>query len=79
MELTLTEFVRLALGGSLALVLLAALLSRFSHARTERQALARRVICRLCLHAFEDSSHSPTVACPVCHAITDRGRHRSLD
>jgi len=78
MELSLTEFVRLALGGSLALVLLAALLSRFFHARTERQALARRVICRLCLHAFEDSSHSSTVECPACHAITEKGRRRSL-
>jgi len=78
MELTLTEFVRLALGGSLALVLLTALLSRFFHARGERQALARRVICRLCLHAFEDSSHGPTVECPACQATTERGHRRNL-
>ncbi|MEI7908468.1 MAG: hypothetical protein WCK77_02415 [Verrucomicrobiota bacterium] len=78
MELTLTEFVRLALGGALALVLLSALLSRFFHARGERQALARRVICRLCLHAFEDSSPGCIVECPVCRATTERGRPRSL-
>ncbi|MEI6604990.1 MAG: hypothetical protein WCP35_06750 [Verrucomicrobiota bacterium] len=78
MELTLTEFVRLALGGSLALVLLAALFSRFFHARGERQALARRVICRLCLHAFENSSHGATVQCPACRATTERGCHSSL-
>ena len=75
MELTLTEFVCLALGGSLALVLFAALLSRFFHSRGERHALARRVICRLCLHAFEDSSLSPIVTCPACRASTER-RHR---
>ena len=62
----------------MALVLLATLLSRLFHARTERQALARRVICRLCLHAFEDSSHGSTAECPVCRAITEKGRRRSL-
>lgn len=76
MDLTLTEFVRLALLGSFALVLLGALLSRHLHARAERQALARRVICRLCLHAFEDSSHGSTVECPVCRAVTNKGRRR---
>ena len=75
MELTLTEFVYLALGASLALVLFAALLSRFLHSRNERQALARRIICRLCLHAFEDSSLSSVVTCPACRASTER-RHR---
>ena len=78
MDLTLAEFVRLALGGSLGLVLLAALLSRFFHDRCERQALARRVICRLCLHAFEDSSQGATVQCPACGAMTERGGRRSL-
>ena len=78
MVLTLTEFVCLALGGSLALVLLAALMSRFFHTRHERQALARRVICRLCLHAFENSSHGSSVVCPACGATTERSRHRSL-
>ncbi|KAB2642469.1 MAG: hypothetical protein DVB26_02480 [Verrucomicrobia bacterium] len=78
MELTLTEFVGLALGGSLALVLFTALLSRFFHARGQRQALARRVICRLCLHAFENSSHGSTVECPACRATTHRGRRSSL-
>ncbi|KAB2641965.1 MAG: hypothetical protein DVB25_00125 [Verrucomicrobia bacterium] len=78
MELTLIEFVRLALAGSLTLVLLSALISRFFHARSKRQAMARRVICRLCLHAFEDSSHGSTVVCPACGATTARGRHRSL-
>jgi len=78
MELTLTELVRWALGGSFALVLVAALLSRYLHVRTERQALARRVICRLCLHAFEDSSHALAVECPVCRALTAKGRPRNL-
>jgi hypothetical protein len=78
MELTLAEFVRLVLVGSFALVLAAAMLSRFLHHRSERQALARRGICRLCLHAFEDSSQESIVECPACGAMTDKGRSRSL-
>ena len=78
MELTLTEFVYWTLGGVFGLVLLAALVSRSLHARTERQALARRVICRLCLHAFEDSSHGATVECPACGALTEKGGRRNF-
>jgi hypothetical protein len=78
MELSLAEFVLLLLLGSFGLVLLSALLSRYFHARTERRALVRRVICRLCLHAFEDSSRDRIVACPVCRALTEKGRRRNL-
>ena len=73
MELTITDFVVWALLGSAALVLGCALLSRSLHARTERRGLARRVICRLCLHTFEDSSRDTIVTCPVCHAKTAKG------
>jgi hypothetical protein len=78
MELTLADFVLWVLVGTSALVLVVALVSRYFHARTERRALARRVICRLCLHAFEDSSQESIVACPVCRALTEKGRSRSL-
>ncbi|MEI6654705.1 MAG: hypothetical protein WCP45_08060 [Verrucomicrobiota bacterium] len=74
MELSLADFVLILVLGSCGLVLLSALLSRYFHARTERRGLARRVICRLCLHAFEDSSHASIVACPACHALTPKGR-----
>jgi len=76
MELTITEFVLWALGGSAGLVLCCALLSRFLHRRAERKGLARRVICRLCLHAFEDSSRDQVVKCPVCGALTEKRSRR---
>jgi rubrerythrin len=40
--------------------------------------LANRVICRLCLHPFEDTSHVSTVDCPVCGAVNEKGRSRRL-
>ena len=72
MELTIAEFVWWVLAGSAALVLACALISRYLHNRFERRALARRMICRLCLHAFEDSSRDRVVACPVCGALNER-------
>lgn len=78
MELTLTDFVLYVLLGSSALVLLFALVSRTLHARAENRSLAKRVICRLCLHAFEDSSHAHTVHCLRCGALNEKGRSRRL-
>jgi len=73
MELTITDFVLWVLGTSSGLMLVCALLSRYLHARTEHRGLNRRVICRLCLHAFEDSSRDQTATCPACGALTDKG------
>ena len=78
MELTLADFVLHVLLGSCALVLFFAVVSRFLHARVEKRALANRVICRLCLHAFEDTSHMNTADCPVCGAANEKGRSRKL-
>jgi hypothetical protein len=78
MDLTLAEFVLWVLLGSFGLVLLCATVSRYLHARVERRGLARRVICRLCLHAFEDCSHGTLAECPVCRAVTEKGRRRGL-
>jgi hypothetical protein len=78
MELTLTNFVLLVLLGSFALVPILAVASRTFHSRTERRSIANRVICRLCLHAFEDTSHVHTVDCPVCGAVNEKGRSRRL-
>ncbi|MCU0780794.1 MAG: hypothetical protein MUF04_06805 [Akkermansiaceae bacterium] len=72
MELTITEFVWWVLSGSAALVLGSALFSRYLHARTERRALTRRAICRLCLHAFEDSSRDRLISCPACGALNEK-------
>ena len=78
MDLTLNNFVLLVLLGSFALMLFFAVVSRSLHARAERRSLANRVICRLCLHAFEDTSHVGTVECPMCRASNEKGRSRRL-
>lgn len=78
MELRLADFVVFVLVGSFSLMLVFAILSRLLHIRAERRSLANRVICRLCLHAFEDRSHVGTVDCPMCGAVNEKGRSRRL-
>ncbi|MEI8038872.1 MAG: hypothetical protein WCJ14_10815 [Verrucomicrobiota bacterium] len=78
MDLTLTEFVLFVVFGCCGLVLLFTAVSRTLRRRAETRALARRVVCRLCLHAFEDHSHVAIVPCPVCGALNEKGRSRRL-
>jgi hypothetical protein len=78
MELTLADFVLYLVVGTFLLVPLFSVISRTLHARVEKRSLANRVICRLCLHAFEDSSHVGTVHCSVCGALNEKGRSRRL-
>jgi predicted Zn-ribbon and HTH transcriptional regulator len=78
MELTLTDFVLFTLLGSCALVVVFTLISRTAHARAETRSLARRVVCRLCLYAFEDSSREKTALCPHCGTASEKGRSRRL-
>jgi prepilin signal peptidase PulO-like enzyme (type II secretory pathway) len=78
MTLPLTDFVFRVVFAAFLLVPLLASISRFRHWRAERRALARRMICRLCLHAFEDRSHLPSVPCPLCGAANEKGRSRTL-
>lgn len=78
MELTLADFVFRVVLGAFIVVPFLAVVSRYLHTRVEKRALSHRVICRLCLHAFEDSSHVKTVDCPVCGATNEKGRSRKL-
>lgn len=78
MELTLADFVLFVVFGSCALVVTFTIISRTLHARSESRALAHRVICRLCLHAFEDGGHVKIVNCPHCGAANEKGRSRRL-
>jgi hypothetical protein len=78
MELTLADFVLSAVFGACALVVMFTVVSRTLHARSESRSLAQRVICRLCLHAFEDPSHLKIVNCPHCGAANEKGRSRRL-
>ncbi|RYD21842.1 MAG: hypothetical protein EOP88_10000 [Verrucomicrobiaceae bacterium] len=78
MELTLADFVFRVVLGTFILVPVIALISRYLHYRVEKRSISHRVICRLCLHAFEDTSHVGTVDCPVCGAVNEKGRSRRL-
>lgn len=78
MELTLADFVFYVVLGSFLLVPLLAIVSRTLHHRVEKRAVANRIVCRLCLCAFEDTSHVRTVHCPVCGATNEMGRSRKL-
>lgn len=78
MEITLADFVLFIVFGSCALVIAFAVVSRTLHARSESRSLARRVICRLCLHAFEDEGREKIIPCPHCGAANEKGRSRRL-
>jgi hypothetical protein len=72
MEMTLEEFVLAALLGSFALVALFTLISRTSRLGVEKRAIRNRIVCRLCLHSFEDHGSHPTPECPACQALNER-------
>ena len=78
MNLTLADFVLVTLIGAGAMVVVFTIISRSVHARAETRSAARRVVCRLCLHAFEDASRANIVHCPLCGAANERGRSRRL-
>lgn len=78
MDLTLADFVLFLLLGTSALVVFFSVVSRTLHNRAEARSLARRVICRLCLHAFETGERSKIVVCPHCGVANERGRSRHL-
>ncbi|GAA5124412.1 hypothetical protein JIN84_12660 [Luteolibacter yonseiensis] len=78
MELTLADLVIYVTFGAFIVVVFIAMASRYLHNRLEKRSLSHRVICRLCLHAFEDTSHVKTVNCPVCGATNEKGRSRKL-
>ena len=78
MDLTLADFVLFVLLGTSSLVVFFAIVSRTLHRQSEKRSLARRVICRLCLYAFETGDTAKIVNCPHCGAATERGRGRRL-
>lgn len=77
-ELTLTELVVSVLGISMGLIVFFTWVSRWTTRRRERVALRQRVICRLCLHVFEDHGSAKLVDCPACGSKNERGRNRRL-
>lgn len=76
MELTLTDFALFMLTGACVLVLVCTIVSRSLHARAETRSLSQRVICRLCLHAFEHAGRG-VLHCPHCGAANEKkARHQ---
>lgn len=78
MELTPADFVLYIIVGTFIVVATIALGSRMLHHRVEKHALAHRVICRLCLNAFEHTHPSKIVPCPNCGALNEMGGSRRL-
>lgn len=78
MDLTLTELVLSLLVGSMVMVLIFTSISKLTRMSMEARSAARRVICRLCLHAFENPEKKSPVNCPHCGAANEKGRNRSL-
>lgn len=78
MDLLLPEFVLWAMVIPMFLVAFSTLISRLSHRAGERRAVKSRIICRLCLHAFEDHGSASLPECPGCGARNERGRDRRL-
>lgn len=77
MELTLNELVTGLVAGSMLLVLLFAFISRGHRLGGRARVSARIVICRLCLHAYQQSGREPLSDCPKCGARNQRGHHGS--
>ena len=71
MHLTLTELAVLAVCVPMIFILVATVISRSARVRAETRALCSRVICRLCLHAFEVETRG-LVECPHCGARNER-------
>lgn len=78
MDLSLADFVLATLLGSFALVVAFTVVSRTLHARSESRSLAKRVVCRLCLFAFEDEGNAKIAHCPHCGAANEKRRSRHL-
>ena len=78
MDFSLSEFVLWALVVPMILVGFFTLISRLSHRAGERRAVKGRIVCRLCLHAFEDHGSASLPECPGCGAQNERGRNRRL-
>lgn len=78
MDLMLPQFVLWALLVPMGLIGFLTIASRLSQRAGERRAVRGRIICRLCLHAFEDHGTATLPSCPCCGAMNQRGRSRRL-
>lgn len=73
MDLLLNEFVVAVLWVGLLAVAIHAGIGWLSRRRVESRARRRRLICRLCMQAYEDAGNERVIACPRCGAPNERG------
>lgn len=79
MELSLAQFVNLLLSGSALTFWIAVAVSRGWRRSETRIALRRRIVCRLCQHAYQDGSDPAEPSrCPTCGARNERTRNGRL-
>lgn len=74
MNLTIPEFAMLLLVSSGLAVILFHGASRVFQAHGEARALRRRVVCRICFHAYVDPATTPgkhPTECPNCGTAND--------
>lgn len=66
MDLNLNEFVRAVVFGSLLLVVVVSIMSRFLHLRAEFRLVQRRTVCRICGYVFISEDTGKLCHCPAC-------------
>ena len=76
MDLTLTDLVVAVVMGSMFLVVLFSFISRIHRVQGRASASARTVVCRLCLHAYQQEDRAKLSECPQCGARNERGYHQ---
>lgn len=72
MDLSLEQLVLGVLGGSMGLVVLLAVVSRYLHLRAETNLVRQRVVCRLCGHAEVREESGALPRCGICGALNVR-------
>lgn len=75
MELSLASFVFWIVALAGVMVAAFSLASRWLAWKAEKAGRAHRVMCRLCMHTFENEAQGKIVICPCCGAANEK-RHR---
>ena len=76
MDLTLTDLVVAVVFGSMGLVLVFAIISSAYRRQSRARAVLRTVVCRLCLHAYQEPERGQISECPQCGARNEKGYHQ---
>lgn len=77
-HLSLTELAFAVIACAMVAVAFFGWVSRWTSGNAERRSLRHRIVCRLCLAVFENTSREAVVKCPECQARTNRGGPTAL-